>query len=364
MRPLFRWLREYAAPLIQLGQSGTVLKASVTKGTEARRDELARPYRVRYANEPPTPSDRLLACVAHGPCVDIAEALKGDPRMIRVDLPLLAGPKFEIWESTSPVQTGFHQDIVFAHNERVLLGQVRLSAAALRDTENSVFNTYALIDELLKKTQFPHWLRVWNYLGDLHKGSGDQERYRQFVAGRYKALSLQNNFEHHLPAATAIGTAGDELLIYFLAGRSAGWQIENPRQVSAFRYPRQYGPRSPSFSRAMLIPWQDGAELMVSGTASVVGHETLHPGNPAAQLSESMTNMQVILRGAAERINLREQDWIPQIGKLYVRSSADADAAMSDLSQLVSPSKLVVMQGDICRSDLSLEFEATLTASC
>ena len=33
-----------------------------------------------------------------------------------------------------------------------------------------------------------------------------------------------------------------------------GTPVENPRQVSAYRYPRQYGPQPPSFARAMLPP--------------------------------------------------------------------------------------------------------------
>lgn len=336
------------------------MKPTVTRSADASLVDVARPNRVRYSDLPPAPDDHLLACVAHGGCPDIPETLRDDLRLIRVDLPLLAGPKFEIWESASPVQTGSDHNITFGHNEHVLLGQVRVPASALQETEKSTFHIYALIDGLLRRSQFPHWLRVWNYLGDLHSGHGDQERYRQFVAGRYKALSLKTGFEHHLPAATAIGTAGDDLLIYFLAGKTAGWQIENPRQVSAFRYPRQYGPRSPSFSRAVLVPWLDGAELMVSGTASVVGHETLHQGDPVAQLRESMANVQVVMQGAAERIKQREQDWTPQIVKLYVRDKADAETAIRSMSQLVSPSLLAVMQGDICRSDLSLEFEASL----
>ena len=40
-----------------------------------------------------------------------------------------------------------------------------------------------------------------------------------------------------------------------LAGRAhAGHAVENPRQVSAYRYPRQYGPQPPRFARAMLPP--------------------------------------------------------------------------------------------------------------
>jgi hypothetical protein len=62
--------------------------------------------------------------------------------------------------------------------------------------------------------------------------------------------------EAALPAATCIGRFDGvrRLQVYWLAAREAGLPLENPRQVSAFRYPRQYGPQSPSFSRALLPP--------------------------------------------------------------------------------------------------------------
>ena len=51
-------------------------------------------------------------------------------------------------------------------------------------------------------------------------------------------------------------------------------RVENPRQVSAWRYPRQYGRTPPSFARAMMLPAQDA--LAISGTAAVVGHASAH----------------------------------------------------------------------------------------
>src|SRR3546814_8116900 len=47
----------------------------------------------------------------------------------------------------------------------------------------------------------------------------------------------------------------------------------------------------PSFSRATLIGDGANARLLVSGTASVVGHESLHAGDLTAQLDETMANL-------------------------------------------------------------------------
>ena len=51
-------------------------------------------------------------------------------------------------------------------------------------------------------------------------------------------------WQDRYPAATAIGRRDGVrvLQIYALTARCAGVQVENPRQVNAWLYPRQYGP--------------------------------------------------------------------------------------------------------------------------
>lgn len=316
--------------------------------------EPLRPYRVRYSVERPQSGPQLLACVAHGGGGDTA-----DPRWIDVGLPLLHGPAFELWESPEPVQSGRDHGIGFACNSQVLIGHLRVTDAAMQQMERAAFRAYALIDSFLQRRGYPAWLRVWNYIPGILRGTGDDERYRRFVEGRYRALSLKPEFEASLPAATAIGSRGGDLLIYFLAAKLPGVPVENPRQLSAYRYPRQYGPRSPSFSRAMLVPWRAPPELLVSGTASVVGSETRHAGQPQQQLGELLENLEA-LTGHASALHLQDRplQWVPQVLKLYVRDAADAARSITLLAPRVPAGRLVVMQGDICRSDLSLEVEA------
>ena len=63
--------------------------------------------------------------------------------------------------------------------------------------------------------------------------------------------------------------------------------LENPRQLAAWRYPRQYGPRPPTFARAMLAPDAVRLPLMLSGTGAVVGHASLQDDDLQAQLGEA-----------------------------------------------------------------------------
>lgn len=319
-----------------------------------------RPCQVRYLADLPPLGPQVLACVVHGGHAD----LDSDPRYISVDLPLLHGPAVELWESAEPVEQGWDGGIGYAANSSVLMGQLRVAASALDRADDAACSAYQRIEQFLQRRGYPVWLRVWNYIPQILQGSGDDERYRRFVAGRHRALSPAPGFESTLPAATAIGSRGAELLIYFLAARKPGLAVENPRQLSAYRYPRQYGPRSPSFSRAMLANWRPGPQLFVSGTASVVGHQTVHAGKPLRQLQESLANVQAVCDQAATLLASPEAvPWRAGVIKLYVRESADAAAAIAILEPLAAPGQLVVMHGDICRGDLSLEVEASYCAA-
>lgn len=311
-----------------------------------------RPFRLRWTDTLPAGDEsRLLGCVIHG------AAVPGRlPHGIHVDTPLLAGHGVECWDSPVPVSRGGAGDIAYAENGDALFGQLRVDAAALSvDTAAATEQAFRRISEFLDALGYRCW-RMWNYIPDIHRGDGDQERYRQFVLGRYRALATREGFEQSLPAATAIGTQGDDLLIYWLAGRHTGTAIENPRQTSAWRYPRQYGPRSPSFARALRLDWRDGADLLVSGTASIVGHETLHHGDPAGQLREILANLDA-LRAAAGR------DWRAHSLKLFLRDPQLLTTLRTEIDALAQLATLSVLHGDICRSDLHLEIEPLYDAS-
>ncbi len=298
-----------------------------------------------------------LGCMAFG----TPAASSSDVRVVSIPLECLDRDSCaDLWLSELPVRTGTSQGVHYACNDEVLFGWTSVTdtpSAQLIDISRDV---YTRIGALLAKTGFTVYLRTWNYLEDINEGSADSERYRLFVKGRFDALAGQADFERALPAATAIGTRQGGLVVCFLAGRRAAQQIENPRQVSAFRYPSIYGPRSPSFSRATLQHWRDASVLFVSGTASVVGHRTLHPGDARAQFDEILTNLRALLELAREKHfdRARAGAFAPAGFKVYVREPGDL-ALISELAhRSLSGAPVVILRGDICRRDLSVEIEA------
>lgn len=300
----------------------------------------------RFAEAPARLPPDALACVSFG----AAAPADGDPRRVHVALAPLAGaPPCELWRADGPVEHGRDGGFGWARSREALFGQVAFDGAG--SFAAAVQDAYARIVAFCERHGHPHLLRCWNYFGDIHHGSGDAERYRQFCVGRHRALAIASGFEQRLPAATVIGSRAPGALVYFLAGREPGLQVENPRQVPAFRYPRSYSPLPPSFSRALL--WRD--QLFVSGTASVVGHESHHPDNTAAQLAETLANLRALLaaadpdgggpwRAASLKAYLRRRDDLPRVQDALAREFG-ADAP------------LLVLEGDICRTDLSVEVE-------
>jgi enamine deaminase RidA (YjgF/YER057c/UK114 family) len=237
------------------------------------------------------------------------------------------------------------------------------SAALLRATVTA----YQEIFAVLEQTQHRHLIRVWNYLPEINREADGDERYRHFNFARQTAFrDSGRSTVGTVPAACALGSpAGSPISIYFLASHRRPRMIENPRQTSAFYYPPKFGTHSPTFSRACLLSESAGTSLFVSGTASIVGHETIHRGDVAAQTRETMANINALLDEANRVVgsDLYSLDGLKF--KVYVRRPADLAAIERALSATVRASTpIVYLQADVCREDLLVEIEATGVAAC
>ncbi len=136
--------------------------------------------------------------------------------------------------------------------------------------------------------------------------------------------------------------------------------IENPRQTSAYHYPPKFGRHSPMFSRACVLSEPQGTNLFVSGTASIVGHETVHRGDVAAQTRETMANIAALLDEANRVVGSARYFLDGLKFKVYVRQPVDLRAIEATLAASLRPSTSVVyLQADVCREDLLVEIEAT-----
>ncbi len=295
---------------------------------------------------------RVLGAIAFG--AEAPAVAERDFPFVWVDMPVLgAGPMFEVWLSAQPVVREDVKGVVAARNDEVLFGAVQVEDRGSLDEKT--YLAYERIFDFLDDRGYPHLLRVWNYFARINSPADGLERYQRFCRGRHDAFAAKGRIiGQDTPAASALGSRDGPLTIYFLAAKTPGERVENPRQMSAYHYPAQYGPRSPTFSRAMRVQGRLGTLLFISGTAGIVGHETQHPGNATEQAQETMVNLRAVIAQAridaaggrlAFKAYLRHPDYLPVVRDcLSTAFGAQAD--------------VLYLQADICRADLLLEVEA------
>jgi chorismate lyase / 3-hydroxybenzoate synthase len=285
-----------------------------------------------------------------------------DPRRIPVALTQLGGDRrIERWSTDAPVEVGAFRDIGFARAGEYLFANLLVPADRCADMESVTRSSYLKLDALIRREGYPYWLRVWNYFSGITQGEGEGERYRRFNAGRYSAVGLSGSVSQNLPAASALGSDAGGFVLCALAGRRPAAQIENPRQVSAAHYPPRYGLRSPMFARAALVSNDVGAQLLVSGTASIVGHESLHADDPVAQLEETARNFDALIATAltAGKTGAPYSHVSLETLKVYLRTAQDYDRLLPRVRQLFGTDEPLVLRADICRRDLLVEIEGT-----
>ncbi|MHB1084391.1 MAG: chorismate transformation enzyme, FkbO/Hyg5 family [Thiobacillus sp.] len=302
------------------------------------------------------------ACFSHPARPLVAGTLP----LLAVDMRLPAGEEAicEIWHCAEQLTSGRHGPIRYRQGDTLLYGCMSLDEAMPDDARSPLQATteaaYLAIFELLEARGY-HALRFWNYFPAINRESHTMERYRQFNIGRQDAfLTHGRSVVDKVPAACALGSASGSLHIAFLATRANVVGVENPRQLSAYHYPSQYGPRSPTFARAGLVNLSGRDMLFVSGTASIVGHQTQHHDDVAAQTRECLHNIAAIVAEA----NRQAPDADFRLDQLaytvYVRHAENLAAVRHEMAQFIkAPVSVVFLQADVCRAELLVEIEAS-----
>lgn len=272
---------------------------------------------------------------------------------------LSLGKPFRSAISKGSISSGSKGAIQYRFDNDLLFGVICVPelASLQHATEAAYREVFALMEEL----DYPHVYRFWNYMADINGETNGLERYRQFNVGRKDAyLACNDETDNQLPAACALGLVDGPLTIAFLSGRQVAVAIENPRQVNAYEYPEEYGPRTPSFSRATLLNTEQNAILFISGTASIVGHQTLHPLDVVAQTRETLVNLEVVIAEANRTLGKREFDLQNIYFRVYIRHASDLTLVRGEMERYLGGAvKAVYIQADICRQELLLEIEAT-----
>ena len=208
-----------------------------------------------------------------------------------------------------------------------------------------------------------HVVRFWNYIPRINDMGDVQERYKEFCAGREEAfLEFYHKNGSVYPAATGVGTYGKDLCLSLLAvhKKAKRCNIENPNQVPAYCYPRQFGASSPKFSRAAYVESECEKMLLISGTASIIGTESVYIGDVVMQTNTTIDNIKILF----DEKNLKKYAidyWEIKTNleylKVYIKNWDDFPIIKQICENSFEKEKILYLQSDICRTELLVEME-------
>ncbi len=310
------------------------------------------PVHVRFASE--AAGTDVLAVVRYGAPAGHRPTSDGGPLVVDVPLRPLAGGPLEVWSAAGAVRRERSAGIELAAAGDVLFGFTAVPAAEPGELEQRTLDAYTRILSCVGDRRL---YRFWNTVPAINDEEDGLERYKLFCRGRSVAFERRfgRDFPAHLPAASAVGSRGGDLTVAFLAGPGEPEHRENPRQVAAWAYPPRYGPRSPSFARATRLPAQVGGGVLISGTASVLGHESMHAGDLGAQVEETARNIEALLADAAEP---GRRAPALELAKVFVKRASDLGAARAAVERRIgAATSALYLEADICRAELLIEIE-------
>ena len=245
------------------------------------------------------------------------------------------------------------------------------------DTRKCAEAAFDIMGEILERENFSfnNIVRQWNYIGDIlgmHNGFQNYQIFNEVRTEYYSKYRTINGF----PAATGVGMKYGGVYLDFCAVKSDETvriePVTNPSQVNAYEYGqevlkgRSAGTGSlknpPQFERGLLVINKEVSTLFISGTASIIGQETIGRGDVAEQTVVSIEN----LRRVADMRRIRNLTGKDDKGKysllrVYMQRQDDFGIVRDICKEQFKGSPIVFIEADICRDDLLTEIEAVMT---
>jgi enamine deaminase RidA (YjgF/YER057c/UK114 family) len=249
------------------------------------------------------------------------------------------------------------------------------SSSILESAEYS----FSLMEGILKSEQlsFAHVVRQWNYIEKILEINYQHQKllqnYQVFNDVRSQYYS-KNSFSHGYPAATGIGMyAGGVVLEFVAVDRSPEVKvvaIKNPRQMNAYPYSQEVlvgkpvnetaGKTSPKFERAKFVSFQNQAQVYISGTAAIIGQESILIKNAGEQTIITIENiLQLIseMNLQNHNIDLKADKLTLSYLRVYIKNSNNVEEVKGICEKYFPQVPTLYLISDICRPELLVEIE-------
>ena len=244
------------------------------------------------------------------------------------------------------------------------------------DTKRAAEEAFSLMVGLLENENMSldHLVRQWNYIGNILTVNEEYQNYQIFNEVRNDYYSRYRKI-HGYPAATGVGMKHGGVILDFCALESDGSMkirpVENPNQVNAYDYGQQVlkgvidkrkrVKHPPQFERALLLANEHSASLHISGTASIMGQETIGKGDVSKQTIvtieniKKLTDTERLSRLVSGSVSYREKI---SLLRVYIKNQDDFKLVREICDERFPQIPAVYIEADICRDDLLMEIEA------
>jgi len=273
-----------------------------------------------------------------------------------------------------------HDDSLLIDAADVSLAMARVEDALTLDgvgLQSRVVRAYQSIAARLVPIEARHPVRFWNFIPQLNQPMGDgRDRYMAFNAGRHAAFTEwfgdQWVTASMVPTASGVGHFGSDLFIWCLASRRHGRAVENPQQYPSCCYSPRYGPLPPCFARATMIDLPHVAMsgrniLLVGGTASIRGENTVGPASLRRQTLITLQNLGLVVKAASldsrtgdVMVNGDLRRWLACYRHLrvYFSRTQDQPTLAKLIESRLSPvQEIEWIHAPLCRPELLVEIE-------
>tara|TARA_B100001559_G_C16396682_1_gene573800 strand:- start:114 stop:1064 length:951 start_codon:yes stop_codon:yes gene_type:complete len=261
--------------------------------------------------------------------------------------------KYEIWKVDEKVTQSKYQNINIVKNNSLLFGSVIFdNNKSYNHLSEQIQESYSNFHKIVNENKM-QIVKIWHYIPELLKTYPDKKTNYSLLCKSREMIYKKYYQNQSYPAATVIGIEGKKILIYFFAVKCNFYKtIENKRQVSSYNYPQKIFQEKPMFSRAVEFSTNSlkNNKIVISGTASIIGYESMHNEDILSQLEESIKNYKTFLEIDKNTSN---------ICRVYISKKEKENFYLvnNKLENYLGIDQFILIYGDICRSELLIEIE-------
>ncbi len=281
---------------------------------------------------------------------------------------------------SSEITTKFWQSVPYVVIEskscKEILGAGLGSGLFQNDTRKAANAAFDHVVSILEKENLSlnNVVRQWNYIGNILTVKEGFQNYQIFNEVRSEYYQKYRTI-HGYPAATGVGMKHGGVILDFCAVKADETvkikAVNNPNQLNAYEYGQQVLKgltgkdksikHPPQFERALLLENKKRSTLYISGTASIIGQETIGKEDVMEQTVVTIENIKKLTNN--ERISqLMESSDLVQgkfsLLRVYIKNQEDFGMVRTICNEHFPQVPAVFIEADICRDDLLTEIEA------